>query len=225
MPGEHAADAVDGLMAVPVRPSPNIVHGVLVDERVRGQDCESVYDGVADQKPVEGVAVQLRKALEEIDICIRKRAVEKMVLCNGIRHELVWGDAEREIAVAIFDLEFKRARLVQDELVAGIRNQFANPGRKARRLVAHPQKGTSVEEKVHAVGFVAGIGKTGPLWKSFSVSGSPCKNSNPTGQRPFMSPIFRLGRLAEEVPRGRISAIGLFLSQSTTGVPLFTSRV
>ncbi len=196
-----------------------------MDKGVRAQDCESVDDGVADQKAVEGVAVQLRKALEEIDICIRKRAVEKMVLGNRIRHEFLWGGAEREVALVVFDLNFQCARLVKDELVARIRDQFADPGRKARRLVAHPQKGTSVEEEVHAVGFVAGIGKIGPSWKSCSVSGSRCKNSKPTGQRPFMSPIFRLGRLAEDFPSGRISAIGLFLSQSTTGVPLFTSLV
>jgi hypothetical protein len=83
---------------VPARPSPNIVHEVLVDESGGAQDCESVDDGVADQKPVEGIAVRLRKALEEIDICIRKRAVEKILLCNGIRHVLVWSDAEWENA-------------------------------------------------------------------------------------------------------------------------------
>lgn len=73
--------------------SPNIIHGVLVDKGGRVQDCEPVNDGVAYQKPVEGVAVQLRKALEEIDIGIRKRAVEKMVLGNRIRHEFLWGGA------------------------------------------------------------------------------------------------------------------------------------
>ena len=99
---------------------PNVVYWILVNEWIRSDYGKPVYNGMANQKSVEGIAVVLGKSLEEVDIRIRKFMVEHFMLGNRFGNKLMRRNAKREIPFVIFDLNFKRACLMDNKFIVRI---------------------------------------------------------------------------------------------------------
>ena len=85
-----------------------------------GRKAILVQADVSDQKSVEGIAMVHGKASEEVDICIRKCMVEHFMLGNRLGNKLLRRNAKREISFVIFDLNFKRACLMENQFVVRI---------------------------------------------------------------------------------------------------------
>ena len=91
-----------------------------MNEWVGGDYGKPVDNGMADQKSVEGIAMVHGKASEEVDICIRKCMVEHFMLGNRLGNKLMRRNAKREISFVIFDLNFKRACLMENQFIVRI---------------------------------------------------------------------------------------------------------
>ena len=99
---------------------PNVVYWILVNEWIGGDYSKPIDNGMANQKPVKGIAMVHGKASEEVDICIRKCMVEHFMIGNRLGNKLMRRKAKRKISFVIFDLNFKRACLMKNNLIVRI---------------------------------------------------------------------------------------------------------
>lgn len=93
---------------------------IAVNLWIRGDDPHALMAGLGDEEAVKGIPVQKGQLALSPEMGVLNAEVGQPKFLDGLRDEILWRDAEWQLASVVFDLNFEAGDLAENQGVGRI---------------------------------------------------------------------------------------------------------